>query len=263
MPEIDDGYQYRHMIKIHQAMVYGLIYNLITSRKVSPVAGQGRRVYRYENTDERFVNLTVSNGTMCDEFFEILDSLYISSAIVEDVKKAAEKKRINDSDHNANYCDTEFARCVKEFTIQPVCKGRTGHEGVASLFEIPLYYYNSLPNAKRYNDEIMDLIDAVIKTLRDEINTFENSNDAKFVLSTELIDQFNLMMDHYETTENLRNNLDACDNPVLDIIYRKIKAELSTEPQPENFDEKREAMRARIRTVEKTETGNQQAGAEG
>jgi len=263
MPEIDDGYQYRHMIKIHQAMVYGLIYNLITSRKVSPVAGQGRRVYRYENTDERFVNLTVSNGTMCDEFFEILDSLYISSAIVEDVKKAAEKKRINDSDHNANYCDTEFARCVKEFTIQPVCKGRTGHEGVASLFEIPLYYYNSLPNAKRYNDEIMVLVDAVIKTLRDEINTFENANDAKFVLSTELVDQFNLMMEHYESMPNLRNNLDARDNPVLDIIYRKIKAELSTEPQPENFDEKLEAMRARIRTVEKTETGNQQAGAEG
>ena len=84
MPELDFDFQNAQMMKIHQAMIYGLVHNAITFRKLSASAGK-KRVYRYENSDERYVELIVSNGTLCDEFYEILDALYISPSIVEDI----------------------------------------------------------------------------------------------------------------------------------------------------------------------------------
>ena len=251
LPEMDFDFQMRQMMRIHQAMIYGLVHRAITSRRISPVAGENQRVYRYENSDERYVSLTVSNGTLCDEFYEILDSLYISSSIVGDIERVRAKKCAKDKVRNANYRDTAFAIDVKDFQIQPVIKRgdqyKIGHDGVASLFEIPLYYYNSLPNSRRFTDEITALVDAVIKTFNDEIHAWEKGDDARFFFCDELYRQFMLMMDNYNKFDNLKVNTDACDNPVLDIIYRKIKNALSCDPEPDGLENMLEQMKDKIR----------------
>ncbi len=46
-----------------------------------------------ENSDERMVDMIVSNGTLCDEFYEILDALYINSAVVEDIGSSSASVR--------------------------------------------------------------------------------------------------------------------------------------------------------------------------
>ena len=240
MPEIDFTFQEHQMMKIHQAMIYAMVHRAITYRRLSPTAGT-KKVYRYENSDERYVDLIVSNGTMCDEFYEILDSLYISSAIVEDIERVKQKKRAKDMVRNANYIDTVFFKDLNKFEIETV------HAGVASLFEIPLTYYNSLPNSRRFTEELSALVDSVIKTLEGEIFTWEKSEDARFLFCDALYDQFMLLMDNYDRFDALRANTDARDNPVLDIIYRKIKNILSSDPEPDGLEEKLESMRDRIR----------------
>jgi len=242
MPELDFDFQKRQMMKIHQAMIYGLLHKAITFRRLSASAGK-KRVYRYENSDERYLDLIVSNGTLCDEIFEILDALYISSAVVEDIDVVRMKRRKKDSVRNANYKDTVFYEDLENFHLS----AENYHENVASLFEIPMTYYNTLPNNRRFDDEIAALVEAVIKTLSDEIYTWEKPEDARFILCDELIKQFNRFVDNYPTCELLNANLPLADNPVVDIIYRKIKNVLSMDPEPDDLDGKLEEMKARIR----------------
>ena len=239
MPEIDFAFQDRRMMKIHQAMIYGLVHGVIRRHALSQAA-TGKKVYKYENSDERYVDLVVSNGTLCDEFYEILNALYISSAIVEDVEVIKRRRRARDEVRNSNYRDTMFAKDLSTFFIGDL------HEGRTSLFEIPMAYYNSLPNSQRFAGELSSLVDAVIKTLRDELNTWERGNDAKFILCEVLVEQFKLLMENYKIYPKLSNNFEASDHPVISIIYRRLKKVLCEAPEPDDYEETLRIMKEMI-----------------
>ena len=239
MPEMDFGFQNSRMMKIHQAMIYGLVHGMIRRHSLSQAAS-GKKVYKYENSDERYVDLVVSNGTLCDEFYEILNALYISSAIVEDVEVIKRRRRARDEVRNSNYRDTMFAKDLSTFFIGDL------HEGRTSLFEIPMAYYNSLPNSQRFAGELSSLVDAVIKTLRDELNTWERGNDAKFILCEVLVEQFKLLMENYKIYPKLSNNFEASDHPVISIIYRRLKKVLCEAPEPDDYEETLRIMKEMI-----------------
>ena len=151
------------------------------------------------------------------------------------------KKRARDETRNSDYAETVFAKELSEFCIDCL------HDGKTSLFEIPLAYYNSLPNSKRYTSEISALVDAVIKTFSDELRLWENDVDVKFLLSNILTEQYHLLMDNYEKYEQLRCNIKAEDNAVLDIIFRKVRTVIGTTPEPDNYEELIAAMCQRLR----------------
>lgn len=229
MPEIDFDFQNRQIMKIHQAMIYGLVYDAIKYVNLSHAAA-GKRVYKYENSDERMVDMIVSNGTLCDEFYEILDALYINSAVVEDIEVIKRKRRTKDVVRNSNYSDTAFAHAVRKFSIDIL------HEGPASLFEIPLAYYTSLPNSQRFVAEITALVEAVVKTLSNELYMWERPDDAKFILCDVLKEQFVLLMENYRKTPQFERSRNAEDNLVISIVYRKIKETIEETPEPDDFE---------------------------
>lgn len=229
MPEMDFEYQASRMMKIHKAMIYGLVLEAITYQDYS-AAAKGKKVYRYENSDERNVDMIVSNGTLCDEFYEILDALYISSAIVEDIDKIKAKRRKRDLVRSSNYRQTDFAKKLGEFSI------KTMHSGHTSLFEIPLTYYNSLPNSQRFVAELSNLSAAVIEVLKEELNLWEKATDVKFVLCDILREQFELFMENYKKYAGLNKGVKASENVVVNIIYRSIKNVVSTTPEPNDYE---------------------------
>lgn len=239
MPEMDFKFQNAQIMKVHKALIYGLLYGAISLRNLSNIAG-AKKVYKYENSDERFVELVVSNGTLCDEFYEILDALYISSAIVEDIEKISVNKSLRDTTRNANYEDTVFAGAVGEFCVAK------SHEGDTSLFEIPLCYYNSLPNSLRYTSEISALTEAVIDVFRMEMQKHESENDVAVLLSQILYNQFMLLADNYAKYESLNMGIPANENVVLDIVFRKIRSAME-DARVYNSDALIRDMRARVR----------------
>lgn len=216
MPELDLDFQAQEMMHIHEMLVYGLVHGAIQYRSLAPAASD-KRIYKYETSDERMTNLVVSNGTPCDEFYEVLDSLYIDHSVVQDIQRIHEMKTSKDRVKNSNYEDTLFAKDLENFCIESV------HAGPTSLLEIPLVYHNSLPNSLRYTGEIASIVNAVINVLRSELTEWERGDDVPYRMCNLLRDQFNLLMDNFEKYEELRCNTTASENPVLDVIYRKIK----------------------------------------
>ena len=239
MPELDFDFMSKQMMKIHQSLIYALVYGAIKQKNLSAAAG-GKKVFRYENASEKTQDLIVSNGTLCDEFYEILDSLYIDASVVEDIHLIRKHKMERDLLRNSNYIDTAFSKALSDFEIKSI------HEGKTSLFEIPLVYYNSLPNSQRFTSEIAGLVDAVIQTFSDELALFENKDDAKFMLCDILREQFELLMKNYKENETLNCRKAASDNVVIDTIYRKIRHVISETPEPDDYGTLLENMKALI-----------------
>ncbi len=116
MPELDFNYQQLVIKKVHKAFIYGLIHHAIQQRPLSAVAN-GKKVFLYRDSDNRDLELMVPNGTLCDEFYEVLDALYVNSKVVEDIGIIKSRKRAMSEAKNCNYEDTEFFRDMARFNL--------------------------------------------------------------------------------------------------------------------------------------------------
>lgn len=116
MPELDFDYQQQVIKKVHKAFVYGLVHHAIQQRPLSAVAN-GKKVYLYRDSDNRDVELQVPNGTLCDEFYEVLDALYVNYKVVEDINLIKNRKRAMSEAKNCNYESTEFFRDMSRFNL--------------------------------------------------------------------------------------------------------------------------------------------------
>ncbi len=279
MPEIDFDYQRQVVRKIHKAFVYGLVHKAIQLKPLSVVAN-GKKIYLYKDSNNRDVELMVPNGTLCDEFYEILDALYVNAKVVEDISVIKGRKRAMSEAKNCNYEDTEFFRDMSNFNLlytipkfndaksHDNCDGsqkslenlkalirknkmeryeigdiinelpddgRKYVENPTSLFAIPLMFYCSLPNSARFISEITAMVEAVIDVFREEYTRWEKGEDVKFVLCTRLTDEFNLLKRNYAIYVEYMNAPEADENPVIDIIQRKIKEVIMESPEPEDY----------------------------
>lgn len=272
MPEIDDEYQKSIVLDIHKAFIYGIIHGAIQHNPLSLKAG-GKLVYNYKNSSDRYESLVVSNGTLCDEFYEILDALYVNAKVVEDINEVVkQRKRAMSIMKNCNYEETEFFKDMANFDMFAFYDGdrnvdiKSGKElqelaslleanslikkkdpnfagqlteNTTSLFAIPLIYYYSLPNSSRFVSELSAMVDAVISVFREEYHTWEKEEDVKFVLCDRLINEFDLLKSNYHKyVEHPDINMpeNENDNEVLDIIRRKIQEEVRSAPEPEDYE---------------------------
>ena len=225
LPEISMNSQYAEMIRIHSALIYGIVHGLIVVHPSSQVYDKEKKIFALEDEEGDINPLVVSNGTECDEFYEVLDALYRDNASVEQIFNMARERRRFDEESSRNYTDCGFVKDAHRFSI-----GK-GHEGETSLFEIPLMYYNSLPKAKMDGNELATMVDAVVDVLEQEINRYEKENDRKPLLAIRLKEQFELFIknfnnDEFEKNYSLRKNTTVSENDVVRVIFKKLSRKI-------------------------------------
>lgn len=244
MEEISMDANYKEMIKIHSALIYGVVYGMIKTHPSSRRDAQ-KRIFALEDNEGDLTNLIVSNETECDEFYEVLDALYRDRASVSKIFDMAAERHKFDVEYNRRYEETTFFKEASSFHIGD------GHRGKTSLFEIPLMYYNSLPRAKLDDNELAIMIDSVIGVMEQEVNRYEQSADQRPLLSDRLEDQFRLLVDNfnndeYNENEAMRKNSSMEDNRVMNMTMRKVCNKIK-ELDTFNFDDKIDALRALVR----------------
>ncbi len=135
MPELDDAYQKRIVNNIHKAFIYGIIHDAIQHKSLSNKV-HGKSIYTYYNSEDRYEELVVPNGTLCDEFYEILDSLYVNAKVVEDINESIKsRKRIMSIMKNCNYEGTEFFKDMASFNLIDICDGKARKPKAAEQIE--------------------------------------------------------------------------------------------------------------------------------
>ena len=84
--------------------------------------------------------------------------------------------------------------------------------------------------------EITAMVEAVIDVFREEYSKWEKEEDVKFVLCTRLTDELNLLKRNYSFYEKALRAPAPSENPVIDIIQRKIRDVILSAPEPEDYE---------------------------
>lgn len=87
MPDLDDKNQKRLETRIYRAFTLGLIYGLIDSSYNS----RGKNIYKIHIPGCKSEDFVVSNGTPCDQFYEILDALTLNPVVVDSILNEVER----------------------------------------------------------------------------------------------------------------------------------------------------------------------------
>lgn len=216
MPELSMSAHYKDMIKIHSALVYGIVHGMIKTHQSSKYDAR-KRIFALEDTEGELTTLIVSNNTECDEFYEVLDALYRDRASVSKIYEMVEERCKYDVECNRRYSESAFFKDVENFRIGD------GHDALTSLFEIPLAYYNSLPRAKMDDNELSVMIESVINVIETEVNRYEQEVDRAPFLSSRLESQFKLLVENFKNDEYaLRKNTEIEDNRVINMVFKKV-----------------------------------------
>lgn len=228
MPELDLDFQSALIKHIHQALVYGILYKII-SRHAPSKYDPDTKVYRYTDGRNGFKEFIVSNGTICDEFYEVADALYFDRAAVTSIHRAVESYREEDMERSISYEKSRFARSIKELDRSEIFDLPEGEEGdelrkrSVSIFETPLMYAKSVPPRKKDNAEIDNMVEAIIEIVFKEVSTFCDGPDIKPLLQKLILKHFSLLLDNYRACPSFFGNGIAIEeNDVIQIVRKKI-----------------------------------------
>ncbi len=239
LPELDpQGYQRILMKRIHKALIYGFVLQLIEKRQASAYDPE-KLVYEYTDGRNGMKKFTVSNHTKCDRLFEVLDSLYFDRYAVHSIHDTMDGKRKREYECSTAYEETTFARYLRRMDRQVLIdvparrelaekKLKNTADRWVSLFEIPLLYWNSLP--KKDSSELEIMIDATFEILEKEIGTFADSDDAVPLIAGSIRDHYDMMLKNYETCPEVyagSNALAPKNNPALKVIRKKVLEKIS------------------------------------
>ncbi|MCR5704002.1 MAG: tubulin-like doman-containing protein [Eubacterium sp.] len=243
LPEINFGVQYDEMLQAHSALMYGLLFELLRKFPSSQY-DKKKMIFKLINEEGGRIDLSVSNGTECDEFYEVLDVLYRDKASANMILKVAEEYSRTDVEKNNNYMQSAFFEFLDSFRIPG------SHNGKTSLFEVPLVYYNSLPSSMTDTNELSIMIDSVIHIISLAVNRHEREQDRNAYICKLLMEQYDIFIesfsnDEYDKKYNLRKNTNLYDNIVASMVCSKIINKLK-EVEISDYSEKVKKLRKAI-----------------
>ena len=169
LPELDEAFQREQVVDIHRAFFAGLALRIIVWETVY----DDTCIYRFRPSGALDREFVVSNGTPCDQFYEVLDALTIDPVAVREVREAVDRKiRIfRDEEHAAVFADSPLGRALESGIplgeLPTMVPGLTGHR--VTLFDVAAFYALSVPKEEysesRVRDLTINMLDYVVEAV--------------------------------------------------------------------------------------------------
>lgn len=239
LPDLDDENQADWINQIHEALIYGLLFESITYRARSNSFGQ-KPIYRLQDEDGQEQEFIVSNKTECDRFYEVLDALYNNQRAVAMIHKKVDALHLKDKEKKCTFEKTSFANALIDLQVKEY------HTGETSLFEIPYMYYESLPYTLRNESEVLSMVDCILNLLKNEVQEAVSVDDACYFYCMQLEKQFQLMVQSIKKYDSMKVNGELENHIVIDIVFNKIR-KVFKQIEPQDYDERIRNMRSWIR----------------
>jgi hypothetical protein len=163
MPDLNDELQKKQEKIIYKALILGLLYQQIRYDKT---AGGKFKYGLWLDNSAREIRLTVSNGTVCDTFHEIIDALTINPVIVKKILSAVGNKLETEQKNNiVKYEQSALFKGINSLTLREL----SGDDRRMSIFGIAAAYKATTPPEEFILDQGLDLLETTLETLYEQI----------------------------------------------------------------------------------------------
>ena len=254
LPDLDDESQKKQEYDIDAAFFWGMLNGAIVYDKDDLM----KYVYKLniEYFDEEIkgedAELTVSNGTPCDNFYEVLDALTIFPKVVNDIMDNTGRRVVHDLNGQVKLENSYLFHLLKKFRIAefPINVGEAKDEVVLketrdgileqqqsmldenesrmgttrSILEIPLLMKRSVPAEDYYEETMMHLLGTELSEIKKYLERFCNKIEFQEEYAKLLIAQYELFFDNATTEDALRG--DVFRDPLFVRICNVVAKEL-------------------------------------
>lgn len=222
LPDLDDNNQAAQLRNIHRALILGLAYRRIDWAEA---AAGTNNVYRFESSTSRDEDFVVSNGTPCDQFYEVVDALTINPVAVDDILSAIERRSAKAREHMRleSFEDSIFGKALKS-GVRLEQLGRDFPEfGDAkfSIFDVAAFYALSAPSEEYVEDLQFAMVTDFLAVLRDEVYSMTDAEEAGAKVNSVVQSQFRIFA---ENLERYRQATGKSFTRKLRTVVRPIKA---------------------------------------
>jgi hypothetical protein len=176
LPDLDDGYQAKQFYEINRAFVGGVTLGVITWQPMYT----GLHLYRYMPYRDIEQGFVVSNGSPCDKFYEVLDSLMIDPVAVTSVNEAVDHKVTDflEDKPAATFAGSPLGEKMlggidlpELAKIVPAMENRR-----KTLLDIPTMYAASVPKSEFSEVRLRQLTVDMLNYVMSEIRRVEDEN---------------------------------------------------------------------------------------
>lgn len=223
MPDLDEENQKRQEDDINAAFFWGILGKYIDLFET----GYDQKMYRLmvekldmENEESRLI---VSNGTPCDQLYEVMDAISIYPELVK--KILANKDRIikeelektEPMEEGFLWSNLKTFR-VKEFDLAE-------DDGVRSIFELPLLMKKSVTRENYYEDKVVKILKTEIEEIRGYVAKFCNDKELPVKMRDILMSQFEKFLKDLEIEKETWSDIyhDYLFTRTCDIIAKTLE----------------------------------------
>ena len=234
MPDLDDDYQAQQEYRIYAAFFWGILRHYIKEDK----SQKGRMEYRLDNDTLRMDNsrLTVSNGTPCDKFYEVLDSVAIYPMLVDRILEKVDNTTEQELNDGIEIKDLKLFTLIDQLEID---EPGLGSEKVPakSIFSIPVLMKKSVNVDSYYEEDVINMLRAEIKVLKDYLSKFCNGNELNGYYSKILNQQYERYLADIDVEKT--SNESIC----MDNLFQRTCNIIAVEFDDMNNEERAEEIR--------------------
>lgn len=226
MPDLDDGNQEKQLYDINAAFFWGLVNQKIALYEY----GNNQMAYRLGATllgdDEDSNTLTVSNGTPCDQLYEVLDALAIYPEMVQAILKDINEQIVNEIDAGKTPYDNGLKVAFDEFSVRQITDFDSDKPVKdRSIFELPFMLKKSMTSEVYDESEVIRLIDVIIKETLRIIKRFASEKEYTNAVSKILIEQYEKLVKNLD--ELKKEGIDLYKDYLFNTTFEKLTATLN------------------------------------
>jgi len=196
LPDLDDAYQEKQIKVIHSAFFMGLSMNVI----VFETGVELHSRYRYTSNNKTDQEFVVTNGTPCDQFYEILDALTINPVAVREITESVNEvtSQFLEANPGTTFAATPMAKSIDKGLVLtgltdrvPGLRGRK-----LSILDVPAFYAASAPNGEFTEDQLRDLSANIVGCVISELERIQDSDDSVAEINRLIRSQYEIFKDN-------------------------------------------------------------------
>jgi hypothetical protein len=245
MPDLDDENQVRQENDIFAALFWCLLAKSIDLYDIDTEHPQ----YRV-NSDELKIagedyRLVVSNGTMCDHLYEVLDALSIYPELVENIlSRVAELTRQDMYEGKEGYSeDTMLANCLSSFRLKEYPLGEK--DEVRSILDLPLLLKRSTTTDAFEEEYVLRILKVMFAEVRKYLANLCNAKERPEVMRQLLLEQFELFLKGVAIDEKSYKDI------YNDFLFAKICSGVQAEMEDLGFRGEAITLKKRVEELKK------------
>lgn len=241
LPDLDEDNQIEQEYDIDAAFFWGLLGNYISYGRED----LRKKVYKI-NVDEfpSFTSedeeLVVSNGTPCDNFYEVLDAITIFPMVVKAILEKRDNKIDDELNKQIGVKKSYLFRMLEKFRVGefPINAGpdvddeeESAIGTCRSIFEIPLLMKRSVPAEEYYEESMIHLMNTILQEIKDYMTRFCNKTEFQKDYAELLMAQYELFSDNVaaEAVESGAIYQDSLFTRICNMVAKELEAQYQEE----------------------------------